>query len=95
MVPNTRMEMPNGTSANPDINVIATGFSRLGAGAVRPSPELVALVMEHDDLDSAIAALAQVSAVDDQRVARLKKRKLLLRDRIATKAAGACRTGAY
>jgi hypothetical protein len=51
--------------------------------------------MEHDDLDSAIAALAQVSASDDQRVARLKKRKLMLRDRIAAKAAGHCRTGAY
>jgi hypothetical protein len=95
MVPDARMGTPNGASANPDINAFATGLRRLSDHAVRSNPELVALVMEHDDLDSAIAALAQVSASDDQRVARLKKRKLMLRDRIAAKAAGHCRAGAY
>lgn len=94
MVPDARMETPNGASANPDINAVAIGFHRLIGDTIRSNPELVALVMEHDDLDRAIAALAQVSASDDQRVARLKKRKLLLRDRIAAKAAEPCRTGA-
>ncbi|WP_253339080.1 YdcH family protein [Sphingobium sp. OAS761] len=41
------------------------------------------LRVEHRDLDSAIAALAESSAGDQMQVARLKKRKLRLRDEIA------------
>ncbi len=95
MVSDAGMETPSGASANPDINACVAGLLRRGDDAVRRNPELVALLMEHDDLDSAIAALSQVSASDDQRVARLKKRKLLLRDRIAAQAANRCRAGAY
>lgn len=40
------------------------------------------LRMEHRDLDEAIAALAESAAQDQLRMARLKKRKLLLRDHI-------------
>ena len=39
--------------------------------------------IEHRDLDHAIAALGEQAAPDQLGVARLKKRKLLLRDEIA------------
>ncbi|WP_375390569.1 YdcH family protein [uncultured Sphingomonas sp.] len=39
--------------------------------------------MEHRDLDAAIAALAGQTLPDQLRLARLKKRKLMLRDEIA------------
>ena len=38
---------------------------------------------EHRDLDSAIAALWSLTVPDQQQIARLKKRKLRLRDEIA------------
>jgi hypothetical protein len=38
---------------------------------------------EHRDLDAAIAALADAGATDQLRLARLKKRKLRLRDEVA------------
>lgn len=41
------------------------------------------LRMEHRDLDAAIDALAANGAPDQLRTARLKKRKLRLRDEIA------------
>jgi hypothetical protein len=41
------------------------------------------LRIEHRDLDSAIAALAESSSPDQLQMARLKKRKLMLRDEIA------------
>jgi hypothetical protein len=41
------------------------------------------LRMEHRDLDAAIAALIESAASDQLRLARLKKRKLRLRDEIA------------
>jgi len=41
------------------------------------------LRMEHRDLDAAIAALNTSGAGDQLRLARLKKRKLRLRDEIA------------
>ncbi|WP_414903389.1 YdcH family protein [Sphingomonas flavalba] len=41
------------------------------------------LRIEHRDLDSAIAALAEQPLPDQLRIARLKKRKLRLRDEIA------------
>jgi hypothetical protein len=44
---------------------------------------LAELRTEHRDLDSAIVALIQTSAPDQLRLARLKKRKLALRDEIA------------
>lgn len=42
------------------------------------------LRVEHRDLDSAIAALSAVPIPDQIAIARLKKRKLRLRDEIAT-----------
>ena len=39
--------------------------------------------LEHRDLDAAIAALAASALPDQLRMARLKKRKLMLKDEIA------------
>ena len=39
--------------------------------------------MEHRDLDDAIAALLQSNTPDQLQIARLKKRKLRLRDELA------------
>lgn len=44
--------------------------------------QLEALRAEHRDLDAAIAALLTLSGADQIQVARLKKRKLKLRDEI-------------
>ena len=38
--------------------------------------------LEHHDLEAAIEALLAVGAVDQLQIQRLKKRKLLLRDRL-------------
>lgn len=43
---------------------------------------LEALRVEHRDLDSAIGALSETSTPDQMAIARLKKRKLRLRDEI-------------
>ena len=44
--------------------------------------ELARLKLEHRDLDSAIEALKRMVAGDQLQIQRLKKRKLILRDRI-------------
>ncbi|APE29382.1 YdcH family protein [Aurantiacibacter gangjinensis] len=44
---------------------------------------LAALRTEHRDLDIAISALSDTGGPDQLQVARLKKRKLLLKDQIA------------
>ncbi len=41
------------------------------------------LKQEHRDLDAAIEALRAMTVVDQLQVQRLKKRKLMLRDRLA------------
>ena len=46
--------------------------------------DLQELKVEHRDLDQAIAALVQDPAVDQVRLRRLKKRKLILKDMIAS-----------
>ena len=45
---------------------------------------LDSLKLEHRDLDMAIAALAEIGVPDQIRMARLKKRKLRLRDEISS-----------
>jgi hypothetical protein len=45
--------------------------------------QLIALRMEHADLDSLIDRVLFDGAADDLALRRLKKRRLLLRDRIA------------
>lgn len=44
---------------------------------------LAALMVEHRDLDIAISALVESGGPDQLQVARLKKRKLRLKDQIA------------
>lgn len=44
---------------------------------------LAELKTEHRDLDTAIAALMETVVTDQLRIARLKRRKLALRDEIA------------
>ena len=46
--------------------------------------KLLDLKTEHRDLDEAIAALSEGSRADATQVQRLKKRKLALRDQIAS-----------
>jgi hypothetical protein len=41
------------------------------------------LRIEHRDLDAAISALTEAGSTDQLQIARLKKRKLALRDQIA------------
>ena len=45
--------------------------------------QLAGLRVEHRDLDAAIAALSASDAHDQLQIARLKKRKLRLRDQIS------------
>ncbi len=45
--------------------------------------EMERLRQEHRDLDAAIEALSAVGAIDQLQVQRLKKRKLVLRDRVS------------
>lgn len=44
---------------------------------------LALLRSEHRDLDAAIAALTDAGSVDQLQIARLKKRKLRLKDQVA------------
>jgi hypothetical protein len=48
----------------------------------QPMPDLAALKAEHRELDEQIAALSAESAWDQLELARLKKRKLRLKDQI-------------
>lgn len=44
---------------------------------------LTQLKVEHRDLDAAIAALTETGTGDQLQIARLKKRKLMLKDQIS------------
>ncbi|MFO1015400.1 MAG: DUF465 domain-containing protein [Caulobacteraceae bacterium] len=46
--------------------------------------QLAVLRQEHTDLDQAISAMEAAPASDQLRIARLKKRKLILRDQIVS-----------
>ena len=48
-----------------------------------PASRLAALRIEHRDLDNAIDALRNMASPDQLQIARLKKRKLRLKDEIA------------
>lgn len=54
-----------------------------GGDEIGAASRLVRLRMEHRDLDAAIEALLGMPAPDQLQIARLKKRKLRLRDEIA------------
>ena len=53
-----------------------------GGGGVVAAARLVRLRMDHRDLDAAIDALRAPTAPDQLQLARLKKRKLRLKDEI-------------
>ena len=53
------------------------------ADRVALQQRIVALKMEHRDLDTAIARLEVDTAHDELQLRRLKRRKLLLKDQIA------------
>jgi hypothetical protein len=55
----------------------------IGLGANEAAIRLATLRTEHRDLDAAIEALRQSVNLDQLRLARLKKRKLRLKDEIA------------
>jgi len=52
------------------------------SAAQDPEARLAVLRTEHRDLDSAIEALGNMNTSDDVQLARLKKRKLRLKDEI-------------
>jgi hypothetical protein len=52
------------------------------AGPAALAAELAALRQEHADLDASIAALENQPVADQLLIARLKRKKLLIRDRI-------------
>jgi len=55
----------------------------IDGSAIPAATRLVRLRQEHRDLDAAIDALRAAPATDQLQLARLKKRKLRLRDEIA------------
>lgn len=59
------------------------GVLDVNAMAVEQRAQLAHLRTEHRDLDTAIEALRALAAPDQMQLARLKKRKLRLRDEIA------------
>jgi hypothetical protein len=70
---------------HPDVKREERGRPMEGNHSAAQDPEarLAVLRTEHRDLDSAIEALRRMAASDDIQLARLKKRKLRLKDEIA------------
>jgi hypothetical protein len=62
-------------------SVTPGGAQRVGEEEMRK--RLQALRIEHRDLDAAIEALTGAGSTDQLQIARLKKRKLALKDQIA------------
>jgi hypothetical protein len=62
---------------------MATGPSAMDLDIEALRAKLAALKSEHRDLDDVISRLVEHAPVDQLQVQRLKKRKLLLKDRIA------------
>lgn len=58
-------------------------MERTDSAAQDPAARLAALKTEHRDLDAAIDALRSMTATDQLQLARLKKRKLRIKDEIA------------
>jgi len=59
------------------------GLGELDGANPIPLARISALSLEHDDLDAAIDALAGATVADALTLARLKKRRLQIRDEIA------------
>src|SRR5579862_2818559 len=65
-------------------NFIRKDGAMLSASTTDPRLRRDLLLIEHDDLDAAIAALLKGGISDDLLITRLKKRKLQLKDEIAS-----------
>jgi hypothetical protein len=70
-----------GGGLSPDAIVI--GCPAMGTSDEEISRRLTALRVEHRDLDDSITALLAASHLDQLQLARLKRRKLKLKDEIA------------
>jgi hypothetical protein len=80
--------MVDGKAAMVRCDAVAAGANRLpeqgqGMDESEIRQKLEGVRSEHRDLDDAIAALLVTGASDQLQIARLKKRKLMLRDEIA------------
>jgi hypothetical protein len=62
---------------------MATGPSAMDIDTEALRAKLAALKSEHRDLDDVISRLVEHAPLDQLQLQRLKKRKLLLKDRIA------------
>jgi len=62
---------------------MASGSRRTSERDDELRSELLQLRQEHRDLDAAISAMIDTGEIDTIRIQRLKKRKLVLKDRIA------------
>lgn len=65
------------------IGGVATGCGEDRVNEEELRKRLEALKIEHRDLDAAIDALGAAGSADQLQIARLKKRKLKLKDQIA------------
>ena len=65
----------------PQPRSVPTGKRRVTEDEMRKRLEM--LKIEHRDLDAAIDALTAAGSIDQLQIARLKKRKLKLKDQIA------------
>jgi hypothetical protein len=63
--------------------LVSAVLQGLEGGEANAAARLARLRSEHRDLDAAIAALLAMPAPDQLQIARLKKRKLRLKDEIA------------
>ena len=80
----TIVNSPN--TAAPKRTVAATSRERrsvTGTDEQDMRRRLALMRTEHRDLDAAISALVEAGSQDQLQIARLKKRKLLIRDQIA------------
>lgn len=77
-----RAEMVHPTLFAP-LAIAAREWNKAGMNVDEMTRRLELLRVEHRDLDSAIAALAATPVPDQLAMARLKKRKLRLRDEIS------------
>ena len=62
---------------------MSAGVNDAGLDTRRLQAKLDDLLIEHRDLDAAIAALVEAGSTDQIQIARFKKRKLRLKDEIA------------
>lgn len=73
----------HGTSSCELLPLAYTAAVPMNNNLQSPQRRLIALRIEHADLDSLIDSVVEAQPLDDLILRRLKKRRLLLRDQIA------------